>query len=164
MLQYNTYVTITAMSQLKIGDKAPSFCLTGHNGQLYCLPELLKFGPVALVFYPYDQSPNCTKLLCSINTDKDIFDAKGITLLGINNASEESHKVFANKRNLLMPLLSDLDYSVSKLYNALWKIGPIKVIRYVTVGIGQNGKVIYYAPGRPTNRTIIESIITPAQA
>jgi len=93
------------MAQKKIGDIAPSFCLTGHDGKEYCLPELLKAGPVVLVFYPYDQSPNCSKLLCKINNDKDTFESNGITLLGINNASEESHKAFADRKNLLMPLL-----------------------------------------------------------
>ena len=122
------------------------------------MPELLKVGPVALVFYPYDQSPGCTKLLCSINDDKATFNEEGITLLGVNNASAESHKAFADKKRLLMPLLSDMDYSVAKSYDALWKIGPIKVIRYVTVGISQNGRISYYVHGRPSNHEIITGI------
>lgn len=146
------------MSHLSVGDIAPSFCLTGHNGKEYCVPELLKISPVVLIFYPYDQSPGCTKLLCNINDDKKVFEDKGITLMGINNASEESHRNFADKRNLLMPLLSDMDYTVAKSYDALWRIGPIKVIRYATVGIGQDGKISYYVHGRPANREIIKSM------
>ncbi|MEO7617700.1 MAG: redoxin domain-containing protein, partial [Candidatus Saccharibacteria bacterium] len=106
------------MAQLKIGDIAPSFCLVGHDGKEYCLPELLKTRAVTLIFYPFDQSPNCTKLLCSINDDKANFEAEGITLLGINNASEESHRAFADKKSLLMPLLSDMDYKVAAAYGA----------------------------------------------
>lgn len=146
------------MSQLKIGDIAPSFCLTGRGGRQYCLPELLKTGPVVLIFYPFDQSPVCTKLLCSINDDIAIFSSQGITLMGINNASEESHKAFADKKRLRMPLLSDMDFLVAKSYDALWKIGPIKVIRYVTIGIGQDGKIIYYVQGRPSNEEILSGM------
>lgn len=152
------------MSQLSIGDIAPSFCLIGHDGNQYCLPELLKVSPVALIFYPFDQSPGCTKLLCNINDDKATFKEKGITLLGINNGSEESHRVFADKKNLLMPLLSDMDYKVAKSYDALWQIGPIKVIRYATVGIGQDGKINYYIQGRPTNNEIITGMNIPVVA
>ena len=143
------------MSNLSIGDIAPSFCLFGHDGNQYCLPELIKNGPVVLIFYPYDQSPNCTKLLCGINDDKTIFESLGISLLGVNNASEESHRAFANKRNLLMPLLSDMNYIVAGAYNALWHIGPIKVIKYTTVGINSSGKIQYYVQGRQTNQEII---------
>jgi peroxiredoxin Q/BCP len=146
------------MAQLKIGDLAPSFCLTGHDGKEYCLPELLKTRAVILVFYPYDQSPGCTKLLCGINDDKATFETEGITLLGINNASEESHKAFADKKRLLMPLLSDMNYKVAAAYGVLWKIGPIKVIRYASIGIGQDGRINYYVHGRPSNQEIIDGM------
>ncbi len=149
------------MSKLNIGDIAPSFCLTGHDGIEYCIPEMLKKGAVTLIFYPYDQSPGCTKLLCNINDDKTTFGNAGITLLGINNGTEESHRNFADKKNLLMPLLSDPDFSVAKSYDVLWKIGPIKVMRYATVGIGTDGKINFYVQGRPTNQEIIEGMRAP---
>lgn len=155
---------INPMSKVKIGYIAPSFCLTGHDGKEYCLPELLKTGPVTLVFYPYDQSPGCTKLLCGINDDKAVFENEGITLLGINNASEDSHKSFADKKHLLMPLLSDKDYKVAAAYDALWRIGPIKVIRYVSVGIGKDGRINYYVHGRPSNHEIITGMGQAAPA
>jgi peroxiredoxin Q/BCP len=149
------------MSRLSIGDIAPSFCLIGHDGKEYCLPELLKTSPVVLIFYPYDQSPGCTKLLCNINDDKTTFAEKGLALLGINNGSEQSHREFADKKKLLMPLLSDMDYKVAKAYDALWKIGPIKVIRYTTVGIAQDGTISYFVHGRPTNEEIISGTRIP---
>lgn len=147
------------MKQLKVGDIAPSFCLTGHDGARYCLPELLKTGPVVLIFYPYDQSPGCTKLLCGINDDRDVFNSQGISLFGVNNGNEESHKAFADKKRLLMPLLSDTDFTISKAYNALWNIGPIKAIRYATIGVGTDGRIVYCVHGRPSNEEIITGLM-----
>jgi thioredoxin-dependent peroxiredoxin len=146
------------MAQIKIGDHAPSFCLLGHDGKEYCLPELLKKGRVVLVFYPFDQSPRCTKLLCNINDDRTQFEMAGITLLGINNADGESHRLFAERSRLKMPLLSDADFKVAKVYNSLFQIGPIKAIRYTTVGIDTDGTIIFYEHNRPANDSIIQGM------
>jgi peroxiredoxin len=42
---------------LPIGSKAPAFTAPASDGQTYALAELLKYGPVALVFYPGNNTP-----------------------------------------------------------------------------------------------------------
>ena len=42
---------------LPIGSKAPPFNAPGSDGRTYALAELLKSGPVALVFYPGNNTP-----------------------------------------------------------------------------------------------------------
>ncbi len=42
---------------LPIGSKAPSFTAPASDGQTYPLGALLKKGPVALVFYPGNNTP-----------------------------------------------------------------------------------------------------------
>jgi len=42
---------------LAIGSKAPSFTAPASDGQTYSLGTLLKQGPVALVFYPGNNTP-----------------------------------------------------------------------------------------------------------
>lgn len=39
------------MTGVKIGETAPDFTLQGHDGKSYTLSELVKEGPVAVVFY-----------------------------------------------------------------------------------------------------------------
>ncbi len=144
---------------LKVGDTAPSFSLLGHDGKIYTLEAALKHGPVIIVFYPFDQSPNCTRRLCSINVLRDQYNSEGITVFGINNAQEESHKDFVLKAELTMPLLSDTDFSVARSYNALFVIGPIKVIRNTLVVIDTNGEIILHTHGRlPDSKKMISFI------
>jgi peroxiredoxin len=42
---------------LPIGNKAPPFTAPASDGQTYSLGALLKKGPVALVFYPGNNTP-----------------------------------------------------------------------------------------------------------
>lgn len=42
---------------LAIGSKAPAFTAAASDGNTYTLGELLKSGPVALVFYPGNNTP-----------------------------------------------------------------------------------------------------------
>lgn len=42
---------------LPIGSKAPAFSAAASDGRTYALAELLKSGPVALVFYPGNNTP-----------------------------------------------------------------------------------------------------------
>jgi len=42
---------------LDIGAKAPAFDAPAHDGRRYSLAELLQRGPVALYFYPGNNTP-----------------------------------------------------------------------------------------------------------
>ena len=42
---------------LAVGSKAPPFKAAASDGKTYALTELLKQGPVALVFYPGNNTP-----------------------------------------------------------------------------------------------------------
>jgi peroxiredoxin len=42
---------------LAVGSKAPPFQAAASNGRTYALAELLRSGPVALVFYPGNNTP-----------------------------------------------------------------------------------------------------------
>jgi peroxiredoxin Q/BCP len=142
--------------KIDIGDKAPLFDLSDQHGSIHSLAQAMKGGLVVLQFYPFDQTPNCTEKLCSINQLLESYSAAGISVFGINNASQESHARFANQAALTMPLLSDRDFYISRAYGALWEIGPIKVIRSTTVVVDSNGVIIFYKHGDlPTQRTFI---------
>lgn len=140
---------------MKIGDRAPEFTLINYDGQPFSLSEQLEQGPVVLIFYPLDQSPVCTRLMCSVNDEISQFKEAGLRVVGINWAEASAHRRFAGRKQLRMPLLTDESYFVSKAYDALLQVGPFKFIRYVIVGIGRDGLVKFYEHGRPDNASII---------
>ena len=144
-------------STLKIGDKAPDFELTDQYGQLVRLSNLLKTQEVLLVFYPHDQTPLCTHQLRCVNEQTEIAHCN-VKVVGINYSDQYSHQKFSTKKKLALPLLTDRDYRVSEAYNALFHVGPFKLIRRTVVGISQDNTIRYYERGMPQNRHILQYI------
>lgn len=79
--------------------------------------------PVVLAFYPGDDTPVCTKQLCSYQDDLGVLTGLGAVLWGISSQGLDSHEKFAAKRGLTFPLLSDQDKSVHALYGAKGLMG-----------------------------------------
>ena len=110
---------------LKDGDGA-DWRLSDHRGKV-----------VVLLFYPGDETPVCTRQMCSLRDRWDDYLATGAEVVGISSDSIESHKKFAAHHELPLRLLSDSDGVVSTLYGARSLI-PGRVARSVFV-IDANG-------------------------
>ncbi|HEY2791440.1 MAG TPA: peroxiredoxin [Micromonosporaceae bacterium] len=80
--------------------------------------------PVVLAFYPGDDTPVCTKQLCSYTSDLEQFTGVGATVWGISPQDMDSHEAFALKHKLGMPLLADVGRTVISEYGvAMFGIG-----------------------------------------
>ena len=101
--------------ELLLGDKAPDFSLATGDGEHVRLSEL-KGQAVVLYFYPKDDTPGCTKEACGFESSLTQFSKTGVTVLGVSADSAASHQRFAKKYSLTFALLSDPDFSISKLY------------------------------------------------
>jgi len=106
-----------ATMKLKVGDKAPGFCLPDKDDKQVCLKD---FGGrwVVLYFYPKDQTPGCTKEACEFSERLGDFVRIGATVLGISTDSTASHRKFAEKYKLSIALLSDPRHKVIEEYGA----------------------------------------------
>ncbi|MCX8043795.1 MAG: peroxiredoxin [Desulfobacterota bacterium] len=102
-----------------IGSKAPDFSLPATGGTTIRLSEMLKNGPVMLLFYPLDWSPVCTSELCGIRDGFREFQNVGIQVLGISVDSVFSHAAFAEKHGISFPLLSDFNKEVCSAYGVI---------------------------------------------
>jgi peroxiredoxin Q/BCP len=104
-------------NELKVGDVAPDFSLLDQYQNEHTLSHY--FGNnIVVYFYPKDDTPGCTKEACSIRDNFNIFEEKNIIVFGISYDSPKSHKKFAEKYRIPFTLLSDIERSVAKLYNA----------------------------------------------
>ena len=83
-------------------------------------------GPVVLAFYPGDDTPVCTKQLCSYSDDLDSLTALGAQVWGISAQSVESHLRFAERRRLRLPLLADVDRAAITAYGVGGPLGHVK--------------------------------------
>lgn len=98
------------------GQLAPPIELPDQHGQQWCLQEQ-RGKVVVLLFYPADETPVCTKQLCSVRDNWDRYRAAGAEVVGLNTDSVEKHERFAAKHELPLRLLSDTTGSVVRAYD-----------------------------------------------
>ena len=114
---------------MRDGDGA-TWRLSDHRGKV-----------VVLLFYPGDETPICTRQMCSVRDRWEDYSATGAEVVGISTNSVQSHKSFAEHHNLPLRLLADTDRKVADIYGAQSLI-PGKVARSVFV-INRDGLITY---------------------
>ena len=130
---------------LLVGAAAPDFALKDGNGDEWHL-SANRGKVVVLLFYPGDETPVCTRQMCSVRDRWEDYATTGAEVVGISTDSVESHRKFAEHHELPLRLLSDTSAKVANLYGARSLI-PGKVARSVFV-IDANG-VLRYRDVRP---------------
>jgi peroxiredoxin Q/BCP len=101
---------------LSLGQAAPTIELPDQYGQTWRLSEH-RGRVVVLLFYPADETPVCTKQLCSVRDHWSQYQQTGAEVVGINTDAVEKHRRFAERHELPLPLLSDADGQVVKAYD-----------------------------------------------
>ena len=107
------------MASPKVGEEAPGFCLPNNQGSQTCLKDLGGKW-VVLYFYPKDNTPGCTMEAIYFSKAMEEFKALGTEILGVSADSVGSHCDFAEKHDLAITLLSDVDRKVLEAYG-VWK-------------------------------------------
>lgn len=130
---------------MKEGTPAPDFALPDGAGNTWRLSDH-RGKVVVLLFYPGDETPVCTRQMCSVRDRWEDYAATGAEVVGLSTDSVESHRSFAEHHDLPLRLLADTDRKVADLYGAQSLI-PGKVARSVFV-IDANG-IIHYRDVRP---------------
>jgi peroxiredoxin Q/BCP len=132
-------------NNLSVNELAPDFTLKDGNGNDWRLSDQ-RGKVVVLLFYPGDETPVCTRQMCSVRDRWEDYLATGAEVVGISGDSVESHKNFAEHHNLPLRLLSDSERAVAKLYGAESFI-PGRVARAVFVIDGKG--ILRYRDVRP---------------
>ncbi|PYS91658.1 MAG: peroxiredoxin [Acidobacteria bacterium] len=126
---------------MKTGETAPEFTLKDGEGNEWTLGNY-KGHTIVLLFYPGDNTPVCTAQLCSVRDHWSEYQATGAEVVGISMDSVDSHADFAEKKQLPLRLLSDVDGRVSAKYGMKSWL-PGRSARGVVV-IDKEGKVAYH--------------------
>jgi thioredoxin-dependent peroxiredoxin len=123
----------------KVGCVAPDFELRDSNNQTWRLSGQ-RGKVVAVIFYPKDETPVCTKQMCSMRDRWTDYQSTGAEVVAVSVGSVESHKQFAEHHGLPQRLLADERAEVTGLYDvksllggsqrAVIVIDPQGVIRY----------------------------------
>jgi thioredoxin-dependent peroxiredoxin len=157
-------MSTTSQAQIgnEVGYTAPDFALTDNEGRVWRLSEH-QGKVVALIFYPRDETPVCTKQMCSIRDRWTDYESTGAEVVAVSVASVESHKKFAEHHGLPQRLLADDRGEVIKQYNVRSLFGGAQraVIVIDAKGIIRYRKSIipFFRPG---DDEVIEAIRSAA--
>lgn len=138
---------------ISLGEAAPDFKLPGiEKGARrdFTLSEF-RGRNVVLAFYPGDNTPGCTKQLCSYRDNWSDLEALGAVLLGISPQDVDSHEKFATKHNFPFPLLADVDKAVTNSYGVGAPVIGVRRSVFVVDGAG----VVRYADRKLIGATFV---------
>jgi thioredoxin-dependent peroxiredoxin len=106
----------------EIGQIAPDFTLpgielagSGVSQSEYTLSQQ-RGQPLVLAFYPGDNTPVCTRQLCSYTSGLESFTGFGASVWAISPQGLASHEQFARQYGLAFPLLADEGLTVARQY------------------------------------------------
>ena len=132
---------MSSTAVLNVGTHAPDFALRDGDGREWRLSDQ-RGRVVVLLFYPGDETPVCTRQLCSVRDNWEAYQETGAEVVGISTDSVESHRRFGEHHGLPLRLLADTDGAVSRLYGAKSWL-PGRSARAVVI-IDRDGLVRYH--------------------
>lgn len=142
------------------GAQAPDFSLQDGDGKGWRLSDQ-RGKTVVLLFYPGDETPICTRQMCSVRDRWEDYRATGAEVVGISKDSPESHRKFTEHHSLPLRLLSDADGEVAAMFGAKSWL-PGRTARAVVVidadGIVRHNKAQPLSLFRPKDDEVLAAI------
>ena len=126
---------------LKVGDRIPQFTLKDQDGNPFDVSNYIGQKHLVIFFYPKDNTPGCTKEVCSFRDSFEEFTDRGAMVIGISGDSENSHRKFASKYKLPFTLLADRQNKVRKLFKVEGNLFNLLPGRETYV-VDKSGKVV----------------------
>jgi peroxiredoxin Q/BCP len=108
---------------LAVGQTAPAFEATDHEGKRVSVTEAQKKGPVVVYFYPKDFTPGCTREACMFRDAFADLDGLGATIIGVSVDDDASHRKFAERYQLPFSLVADPDRALAKRFGIARPLG-----------------------------------------
>jgi peroxiredoxin Q/BCP len=148
---------------LAIGAKAPLFEADSTMGKIR-LADAVGKRPVVLIFYPKDETPICTKQLCSVRDSKEQYAQYDALVVGVNPGTLEEHRKFADKFQYDFPLISDRGEAIRQLYDVGLQLLPFLGQQRIVFVIGKDGRIAYARKGNRPTKEILAALEAAEQA
>jgi len=140
---------------LPVGSEAPVFEARTTDGGHISLTQFRGRKSVLLMFYPKDDTPGCTRQMCTARDEREEYEAAGVRRFGVNPGGMESHRKFADKYALDFPLIVDQGSRIAAAYGVLKDNGGVARATYL---IDPDGKVAYAAAGAHGADEVLEAV------
>ncbi|MFV0338508.1 MAG: redoxin domain-containing protein [Chthoniobacterales bacterium] len=108
---------------LTVGNKAPDFTLSSNSAdgiKRITLSDSFGKRNTLLLFVPMAFTSVCTDELCDSSQGLKQLEGLDVTIYGISGDSPFAQQAWAEKENIAVPLLSDYEHEVAKLYDVAY--------------------------------------------
>lgn len=140
-----------------IGQMAPAIDLPDGDGKRWRLVDH-RGKIVVLLFYPGDETPVCTKQLCSVRDNWERYVETGAEVIGINTDSVEKHRSFVANHKLPLRLLSDANEMVVRAYDMKGLFGTRRGVVVIDPKGYINYRRVVVPVFRPSDDEVIQAI------
>ncbi|RIH87107.1 putative peroxiredoxin [Meiothermus luteus] len=101
---------------LGLGDFLPDATVYTPSVEPLKLPELVKEGPLVLLFFPAAHTRVCERELCAVRDGLAVYNALGARVYGISVDTPWTLGAYAEKLGLSFPLLSDYNREATRAF------------------------------------------------
>jgi len=120
----------------EVGEPAPEFTLADQRGEQVSLAELLRDGPVVLVFYRGEWCPYCNLQLRTFQAHLGQLAEHGAQLVAISPQTPDHSLSMAEQNELGFRVLSDVGASVIDEYGLRFEVD--QQLRALTESVGND--------------------------
>jgi peroxiredoxin len=148
---------------LTVGTKAPDFTLstkTSDGPKRIRLSDNFGKRNTLLLFFPMAFTGTCTAEMCEVSAGLNGYTNLNAIVYGISGDNPFAQAAWAEKENIIVPLLSDYEHNVAKSYDVIYdsflpqmNLGMAGVPKRSAFIIDRNG-VIQYAESNDDARQL----------
>jgi peroxiredoxin len=113
-----------AAQALKQGDHAPQFELPDGDGMIWRSEELLRSGPLVIVFYRGRWCAYCNTQLAALQEIHLQIAAAGAALIAISPQTQKHSYMTRDMHKLRFPILSDQGNIVARKFGLVYRLSP----------------------------------------
>ena len=118
---------------LKPGEKAPSFELPDGDGNLWRSEDLLRSGPLVMVFYRGRWCAYCNTQLVELQNIHKQIAGCGASLVAISPQTQKHSYMTRDMHKLRFPVLSDAGNLVARKFGLVYRLSPESQAMYESI-------------------------------
>jgi peroxiredoxin len=109
---------------LKAGDRAPAFELPDGDGMLWRSEDLLRSGPLVIVFYRGRWCAYCNAQLAALQEIHPQIAEAGASVAAISPQTQKHSYMTRDMHKLRFPVLSDAGNHVARKFGLVYRLSP----------------------------------------
>lgn len=122
LAQYSIAQHGLGLEPLETGTMAPMFEAKDQSGTVIKSSELLKEGPLVVVFYRGAWCPYCQRHVSELQEGLEQLTAKGAKVVVVTPEQQEYIDKMTSKTKAAFPILHDKDYTIMEAYHTKYTI------------------------------------------